>query len=104
MVGCEQFEPIELKTLDFKFEPIHQADVLHTDELDKNKSVVYRNMSDTGLGNHSYKHASIGSTDLFIELYYLYGKVINDILSHNDRVEEYKKKKELEENNVKTLK
>lgn len=93
MLGCEQFDRIEMQTLKFSFEPIHQADVIHTDKLDHNKSIVYRNMSKAGLGDHSYKHASIGDTNLFIELYYLYGKVINDILVHNDKVEDLQKKK-----------
>lgn len=103
MVGCEQFGTIAAEDIPLQFEPIHQADVLHTSELDANKTLVYRNLAATGLGDHSYKHASIIDSDLLLTYWKMVGDVINQIHTHNDKVKEYKDKQS-QENNKTSLK
>ena len=90
MVGCEQYDEISIDLLEFDVEPIHMTDVIHTDELNTTKAIVYRNMSKTNprLGNHSYKHASIVDTNLALELSYMIGNLVNQILVHNKKVKD----------------
>jgi len=94
MVGCEQFKPIELpKMEDWKLEPVGMLDV-----IDKNVSmaVMYRNLSKTGLGSHSYKNASIMDNNIVYAIYEYLGYLITEIEAHNIKAREEIARKELQ--------
>lgn len=85
LIGCPQFKPIKLpNSFDWSLEPLGMTDV-----LDKNVShaIVYRDLSKTNLGDHSYKNASIMDNDLIITIYDYIGYLITEIDAYNKEAE-----------------
>lgn len=84
IVGCPQFQPLALPdSIEWAFEPVGNLDI-----IDKNVSqaVLYRDLSNTGIGSHSLKDASIMQNDLIYKIYEYYGYMYNYIDDYNKQV------------------
>lgn len=83
---------------EWKLEPIGMVDV-----IDKNISsaILYRDLSKTNLGSHSYKNASIMDNNLIYEIYEYLGSLITKVEEHNQRVRDKEAKKALDNKNSK---